>query len=707
MKNVSIWMVMGIMALALGCDGVDRVANPMLKPLANCQGVEDAVRQAALHQMNQTLELNLDRAMSGSGGGYCGPGSYDDSYNGAPAPSAGASSGKTSGGERGASQTSGTNNQVSGVDEADFIKNDNKNIYVLGGNFFRIIKAWPAARTAELSATAIEGDPKKLFVWGKRALVYSSLPMVAASSGSAKSSSGSYSGSTNECTYGYGCTFTGDGRPTLLTLFDISDLTKPVKIREIRTTGSYVNARRVGGAVYTVISSPAVTFPNLRYWPANMGYCGNSGNSGQSRNDIGAAFEQLRAANALIIMTTPLDTLLPQVEDTLFSGGKQTSSTQVLAACDGFYKSTVSTGTQFTTLLGVDMTSAKKAKADTIVSKPGPIYASATALYMSVPLQNMSSYRWGGYGLDSQEEVSTVHKFNLQTKQADLLYVGSGVVKGRVLNQFAMDEHNGYLRIATTTGRLPSAKVHSTLSVLQDLDDHLHLVGQLDNLAPKEDIRSMRFDGGRAFMVTFKKTDPLFTFDLTTPSAPRVLAELKIPGFSTYMHMMDKEHLLTIGYDANDQGSFAWFTGVMLQIFDVRNMSSPRLVFKEVIGTRGSSSVALNNHLAFTYFAPKNLLALPMTVCEGSNGGGSYGKDMTFSGLMVYDVTATGGFNLRGKVAHKAGSGVTCSNWWTRANSQVKRSIIMDDYVYSVSGEQIKVNHRNNLSVDLASVKIN
>ena len=706
MKIVSTWMVMGVLALALGCDGADRTVSPLLQPLQSCFGVEDAVRQTALENMNKAIEENMQRALAGAkSGGYCGPGyGYDSSYkNGGPSPAAGGATSSPSS-SRGASQTSGTNNQVAGVDEADFVKNDNKNIYVLGSNFFRIVKAWPASQMRELSKVAIEGDPKKLFIHGKYAVVYSSLPIVASGSSSKKASpSSSYSSSSNECSYGYNCTFTGDGRPTLLTVFDISDLTRPVKIREVRTTGSYLNARRIGDAVYTVISSKGVTFPGVRTWPTDLGYCGKNSKTSEQ---IEASFEYLRMANTMVILATPIDSLLPQVEDTRFMGGKQVASTQVLGQCQGFYKSSLGGGSQFTTLLGVDITGRGKAHAGTIVSKPGAVYASASALYMSVPLQNMSSYRWGGYGLSSQEEVSTVHKFSLRTSDASMRYAGSGVVKGRVLNQFGMDEYQGHLRIATTTGRLPSTKVHSTLSVLRQSGKRLSLAGVVDHLAPKEDIRSVRFDGARAFMVTFKKTDPLFTFDLSSPSNPRVVAELKIPGFSTYMHMLDKGHLLTIGYDANDQGSFAWFTGVMLQIFDVRNMSSPKRIFREVIGTRGSSSVALNNHLAFTYFGPKNLLALPMTVCEGGSGGGSYGNNMTFSGLMVYDVTARSGFSLRGKVAHKPGSGVTCRNWWTRANSQVKRSIIMDDYVYSISGEQIKVNHRNNLSVDIASVKI-
>ena len=126
-----------------------------------------------------------------------------------------------------------------------------------------------------------------------------------------------------------------------------------------------------------------------------------------------------------------------------------------------------------------------------------------------------------------------------------------------------------------------------------------------------------------------------------------------------------------------------------------------------VIGTRGSSSAALNNHLAFNYFAPKNLLAVPMTVCESTSGsGGSYGKNMTFSGLMVFDTTAANGFKLRGKVAHPAGKGIGCSNWWTNAKSQVERSVIMDDYVFSVSRDLMKVNHLDKLSSDIKALPL-
>jgi hypothetical protein len=227
----------------------------------------------------------------------------------------------------------------------------------------------------------------------------------------------------------------------------------------------------------------------------------------------------------------------------------------------------------------------------------------------------------------------------------------------------------------------------------------------VDKLAPTEDIRSVRFDGDKGYVVTFKKTDPLFVIDLAQPTRPRVLGELKIPGFSTYMHKMDETHLLTIGYDADDQGDFAWFAGVALQIFDVTNPTDPKLQFKHVIGTRGSSSEALTNHLAFTYYAPKDLLALPMTVCEGGSGG-MHADTMTFSGLMVFDATVEEGFSLKGQVAFPPSEWATCGNWWTDASSQVKRSLVIDDFVYSLSDKLLKVNALADLGKDLASVAL-
>lgn len=694
--------VLGVGALACGStpETVQKPANQTsaaLVPLPTCGDVEGALREAAMAEMNRQLDQALESYLAHGLGDNCGWYGAEDAASGAGG-AGGGSPGPSGSNSGGAKQASGTNNQVAGVDEADFIKNDNEYLYVVAGGSLRIIDAWPAAEAHEIASVKLEGTPKKLFVEKDRALVYSSMPK----SGSAES--GDYYGG-GECTYGYDCDFTGDGQATRITVYDIADRTAPKLLRKLDLSGSFINARRIGTSIHTVVHDARSNFEGVSYQPDDLGWC-----DGTSKLVAMVKFEALRRKNAAIIRTAPISDWLPSVVDAhLDATGK--SSSNLLAGCDGFYKSPLGDGSGFITLLSLDIVDSSTLESSTIVSRPGAVYASADALYVAVRQQPDLGYGWY-YGMENEQSATTVHKFALGHAPASSSYAGSGLVKGSVLNQFAMDEWQGHLRIATTSGHTPDPNVHSTITVLEQQRDLLVETGRVDHIAPTEDIRSVRFSGDRGFVVTFKKTDPLFVFDLRDPKAPRVLGELKIPGFSTYMHMMDDTHLLTIGYDADDQGSFAWFQGVMLQIFDVSDPQHPALQHKEVIGTRGSSSEALTNHLAFNYFAPMNLLAFPITVCEDSAGGGSYGLNMTFSGLMVYDVTTAAGFKIKGKVAHPTDPTTGgydsngCSNWWTQASSKVKRSVIMDNFVFSVSEDLIKVNDLNALSTDLVSIPI-
>jgi uncharacterized secreted protein with C-terminal beta-propeller domain len=278
-----------------------------------------------------------------------------------------------------------------------------------------------------------------------------------------------------------------------------------------------------------------------------------------------------------------------------------------------------------------------------------------------------------------------------------------------------MSERAGYLRIATTTGRVPSPGVHSTLSILEQRESAVAIKGQLDDIAPTEDIRSVRFKGDVGYIVTFKKTDPLFVIDLADPAAPVITGELKIPGYSTYMHLMDDTHVLSIGFDAEDHDSFAYFQGIQLQIIDVSDLSNPALLHKEVIGTRGSTSDAATDHLAFNYFGVLDRLAIPMVICEESAGGGDFGDLMTFSGLLVYEVTAEDGFAPLGRIPHgepepepeteESYSGA-CNNWWTKGHSKVKRSIFMDDYVYSIADDLINISAVQDLEHPVAAIDL-
>jgi hypothetical protein len=596
--------------------------------------------------------------------------------------------------QTGASEFSTTNDQVAGVDEADIVKNDAEFVYTFSGTptvvpgltaeqraaldstELLIFSVWPAEQAQVVSRTRIEGKPLGLQLSGDRLLAYSS---VAGQQSSVLGPSSSY-GPNGNCSYGYDCVPQGDGRGTLLTIFDVSDRSAPREVQRVRLSSSYLSSRRIGDDVYTVLSEPLRLPDGVR-------------TSLQERPSTPeaalAAYAELESANRDRIDDASPESFLPEMA--LESGPQLDAGQQ---GCGTIYQSAGVVANAYLTVLSLDLVNEAVPGRTTLLSQPGFTYASSDALYLAVP----------GVSPSSGEEGSAIHKFELDA--LDTRYVASGTVPGHVLNQFALDERDHVLRVATTTGRVPSPHVYSTLTLLAPGQQGLATLGSVTQIAPGEDIRAVRFAADRAYVVTFKKTDPLFVIDLSQTSQPKLAGELQIPGFSTYLQAIDDTHLLSIGYDADDQGNFAWFQGVQLQIFDVSDMSSPQLLQKQVIGTRGSSSQALTDHLAFTYFAPKHWLALPLTICEGGSGG-TYGDNMTFSGLYLYDVSLDTGFQLLGGVAYppaagyQSYSGARCSNWWTDASSLVKRSIILDDYVLSLTDTEMKINAARDLSTDL------
>jgi len=250
---------------------------------------------------------------------------------------------------------------------------------------------------------------------------------------------------------------------------------------------------------------------------------------------------------------------------------------------------------------------------------------------------------------------------------------------------------------------VPDPRVESAVSVLsEDPSGNLVRVGAVEHIAPGEDIRAVRFDGDRGYVVTFKKTDPLFVLDLRQPAQPRLLGELEIPGFSTYLQRIDENHLISIGFDANEHGEVAYFDGLLLQLFDVRSPTEPKLLFREKIGTRGSGSEAAADHLAFNYFGERGLLAIPSTICAGG-GDGANGNKLEFSGLLIYSVDAKQGFKRLGGVDHGE-PGARCNGWWSRSESAVKRSVFLDDLVYSIATDRVKAQRLARLGTDVASL---
>jgi hypothetical protein len=568
-----------------------------------------------------------------------------------------------------ANKASGTNNQVVGVDEADIVKTDGRYVYFAMNGSLRIAEALSAKM---VSSTQIAGVTRELFVEGDRAVVYTSNGFVG-----------------KRCTYGYDCTFRGDGTSTKVSVFDIHDRHEPKLVRELDLSGSLMAARRIGNAVHTVIADNDASTPPYATTPPGFETCGTP------EAKVRESFAKLKADNEKKIRSSSR-TGFPTITE---RGVAQ-------PMCNGLLRTPIRDGQSFTSVVSFDLADDKTpATTATLQSRPGAVFASSTGLYLSVTHQKQASAgRWYSYYAPSVDEVSEIHKFKIGANPNETRYIGSGTVPGHVLNQFAMDEWYGYLRVATTKGRVPDPKVESAISILaENANGNLTRVGAIDKIAPGEDIRAVRFDDDRGYVVTFKKTDPLFVLDLFQPTKPAILGELKIPGFSTYIHRIDPEHLMSIGFDADDHGSFAYYDGIILQLFDVKNPTDPKLIHKEKIGTRGSSSEAATDHLAFNYFASEGLLAVPMTLCEG--GGDGRNGSLTFSGLLVYDVDIEGGFKQLGGVDHGT-KGVNCNTWWSNASSAVKRSVFLDDLVYSIAGDRAKVQRLGRLGVDVADLSL-
>ncbi|MDJ0762574.1 MAG: beta-propeller domain-containing protein [Myxococcota bacterium] len=602
-----------------------------------------------------------------------------------------------------------TNNQVEGVYEADFVKNDLGYIYILADGRFQIIDAWPADQAQTISSYPIQGDPKKMFVSQNRAFIYSSLEQIQTNDPSFNQ----YHWQNGECTYGYDCDFVGDGRALKITVLDLSDLTAPKLVRETFFDGSFLNARRIDDTVYTI-----AVFPEIDIDLSGLGYvpeplveyqwaCGES--IPFTESDIKSMFNALQKKNTKIIQETDMSPSVPIIKDVRYTGDDETEITEsVLQGCPDFYISPEGDGVNLITLLSTKIQMLDDYHSATVLGRPGAIYASRKSLYLASRHYQHQVAAW--HFDETVEDATTVHKFALAPESETIAYLGSGWVKGRILNQFSMGEHDAHLRIVTTTGRLPSSQVHNTLSILANQGGELLLTGLIDNIAPSEDIRSARFNGDVGFVVTFRETDPLFVLNLSDPKAPFIEGELKIPGFSTYIHLMDDSHLLTIGYDALEAGTFK---GIQLQIMDVNDYANPQLIHKEVIGTRGSTSDAATNHLAFNYYKKRNLLAFPMVICENESGAEEDIWDvyMTFSGLLVYDTTVANGFEKLGGIPHETpeteeNNGGYCQNWWTNPNSKVKRSVFMEDFVYSIAKDRINVSKADNLATPISSIDL-
>jgi uncharacterized secreted protein with C-terminal beta-propeller domain len=221
-------------------------------------------------------------------------------------------------------------------------------------------------------------------------------------------------------------------------------------------------------------------------------------------------------------------------------------------------------------------------------------------------------------GAVSNAAITTnIYKFTMSG--SELAFTASGSVKGSMINQFAADEYEGNLRVATTyegyTTKEDTTVEFYTENAVTILDENLEKLGELTGLAKGEHIYSVRFNGATGYVVTFRTVDPLFAFDLSDPKNPVVTGELKIPGYSEYMHVYNENTLLGIGQDAaaeSEDADIAYYQGLKIALFDVTDPDNMAEIDTFILGDRGTYSAVERDHKALAYYGERDVFGLPV-----------------------------------------------------------------------------------------------
>ncbi|TWT33953.1 Beta propeller domain protein [Posidoniimonas corsicana] len=526
---------------------------------------------------------------------------------------------------------SATNVQVEGVDEADLIETDGQYVYIVSGDQLVVVDVRDPASPQVASQVELDSAPSGMYLSEGRLTLISSthaptaMPIIGLRSVVPTSAA---------------------GRTTTVDVFDMTDREQPSLVGRTEFAAGLVDSRMVEGQLRLVLQdAPAWSILPSPTW----GQRDASPESGEFRL-AEFAYESREA-----YLERVLDDAVRRL-----AGGYRTldghgnvvhesgdhawlpAELRERLTAPGYYlggqESTVTVAT-------IDVQAAAPQVMDT------EEFTAAGQLTVYGDNDNLYVFASGGYASQS----TAIRKFSFGAESGQVELAATGVLDGTPLNQFSIDEHNGYLRVVSSG--YGWGEGHQ-VTVFEQQDDQLVQVGEVDRLAPNEDVYSVRFMGDRLFFVTFRKVDPLFAVDLSDPTDPQVLGELKLPGYSDYLQPIDENTLLAIGRGADEQTGL--FEELQVSLFDVSDLENPALIDRfSFDGDRSTATIATGNrwargdgdHHAVSYFADEGLLALPVHTEQqdwfwGSEGTGGPG------GLQLLRLDPVDGITVETLIEH-------------------------------------------------------
>ncbi len=561
------------------------------------------------------------------------------------------------------SDYSGTNVQEVGVDEADVVKTDGRRLVTIGLNRLQVLDT-TGEQPSLLGTVALPSElwNHQLLLDGDRVLVLSN------GMGPVEGMRGEPGASPDEAARSIMSPLPGTNT-AVLTEIDLGDPTKPQIVASLTIDGAQVSARSIGHTARIVVRSD----------PSGMGFVYPQGSRGE---DVATE------TNRGVVKESTLDQWLPSytLDDRRPEGGADAKGR--LVPCDHVSRPPEFSGFGALSVLTIDLSKPLALGDVTSVLAGGQnVYASTEHLFVATTRYDQAVA--GSSASPSASAPTTeVHAFSI-TGADPARYLASGQVKGTLLNQFSMSEHEGHLRVATTTepifGATPMAEpvgpdgaVQSTtdssgaesttavsesmVSVLAFDEGRLSQVGQVAGLGRNERIYAVRFIGDRGYVVTFRQTDPLYVLDLSDPTAPAVRGELKVAGYSAYLHPVGENLLLGLGQDASEQGRTQ---GTQLALFDVSDPANPTRLHHFTMPQ--SSSEAESDHHAFLYWPSTGLTVIPIQ---------AYSSPNPFVGALAATVDRTAGITEKGRITQPV------ANPWEGA---IRRSLMIGDHLYTVS----------------------
>lgn len=547
-----------------------------------------------------------------------------------------------SAGEAGSAPTfSTTNLQEAGVDEADVFKSDGVNFYIARGSSLRVVRAAPTQVLEEVGRLDLNVRIDSLYLDGTTILALGT----------------EYGG------YGPGGPeimmwppYYTDSR-TVVYQINVTDPAQPQLLKQVEFDGTLVSSRMLNDRLIVVLT---IT-PDL-------------------------------PKQALEVAALSMDEVMPQVRSSAGAATDAVTWEQWLHPVDdggGYYMTSV------LTLNAADIEQTITSVG--VMADCSTIYVSPNAVYLTDAEYDFSA--------GNSREFTQIHKLAFAEDGA-ARYTASGTVPGRLLNQFSLGEHNGRLRVAThidaaiiiepllgdaTVSDFPVAAAVTNLSrdanaappyngvyVLEQSGEALVIKGYVDKLAPNETIYAARFLGDRGYLVTFLQVDPLFVLDLSDPAAPQVVGELKIPGFSDYLHPVGDTHLIGVGRSTQDSpwGATSW--GVQLSLFNVSDPANPQAVEQLALGGSGSYSDVSASHKAFSLYERNGdrFLALPVTLM-------SRNFSQAWSGVVCYRVDLATGFSDVGELETVQDDPF---GWWL----EWQRPAFIGDTLYAIASGGVR-----------------